>query len=188
MTTTTSDLFDVGQAPPLGVVPERMHAQVIRQSSFSQPVTAFKHEVVPVPSLGPHDVLVYVMAAGINYNNVWAALGVPVDVVRGHRMAGDAGDETGFHIGGSDASGIVYATGDNVTGIGVGDEVVLHCGIWDEDDEFIRGGGDPALSGSFRIWGYDSNWGSFAQFTRVRDTQCLPKPQRLSWEEAAAYM
>ena len=36
------------------------------------------------------------MAAGINYNNVWAALGVPI-------IAAQDGDETGFHIGGCDA-------------------------------------------------------------------------------------
>jgi crotonyl-CoA carboxylase/reductase len=39
-----------------------------------------------------------------------------------------------------------------------------------------------------RIWGYESNWGSFAQFTKVQDHQCVPKPARLTWEEAAAYM
>tara|TARA_B100001123_G_scaffold430326_3_gene550107 strand:+ start:3647 stop:4477 length:831 start_codon:yes stop_codon:yes gene_type:complete len=39
---------------------------------------------------------------------------------------------------------------------------------------------------SFRIWGYETNWGSFAQFTRVQAHQCLPKAPHLSWEEAAA--
>ena len=41
---------------------------------------------------------------------------------------------------------------------------------------------------SFRIWGYETNWGSFAQFTRVQAHQCLPKPKHLTWEAAAAYM
>ena len=186
MTTTTDTVFEVGEAPPLGVLPERMHAQTIRQSRFGEPTKAFAHEIVPVPSIGPDEVLVYVMAAGINYNNVWAALGKPVDVVRGHKMSGDAGDEQGFHIGGSDASGIVYAVGADVTNVKVGDEVVLHCGMWDPKD--AANGADPALSNSFRIWGYERNWGSFAQFTRVQSHQCLPKPPRLSWEEAAAYM
>jgi crotonyl-CoA carboxylase/reductase len=128
------------------------------------------------------------MAAGINYNNVWASLGRPVDVIRGHRQSRDAGDETGFHIGGSDSSGIVQAVGQAVTNVKVGDEVVVHCGMWDEDDPFVRSGGDPALSDSFRIWGFDTNWGSFAQFARVQSHQCLPKPPQLTWEAAAAYM
>jgi crotonyl-CoA carboxylase/reductase len=41
---------------------------------------------------------------------------------------------------------------------------------------------------SFRIWGYETSWGSFAQFTRVQAHQCLPKPKQLTWEAAAAYM
>jgi crotonyl-CoA carboxylase/reductase len=184
---TTQTVYEIGETPPLGAVPERMHAQVIRQSRYGEPIKAFAHEVVPVPPIGPEEVLVYVMAAGINYNNVWAALGTPVDVVRIHKQAGHAGDEAGFHIGGSDASGIVYAVGESVTSVKAGDHVVLHCGMWDQQDPFIQAGGDPALSSGFHIWGYDSNWGAFAQFTKVQAQQCLPKPPQLSWEEAAAY-
>ena len=40
-----------------------------------------------MPEIGPREVLVYVMAAGINYNNVWAALGIPVDVIKVHAQA-----------------------------------------------------------------------------------------------------
>jgi crotonyl-CoA carboxylase/reductase len=186
--TGTRSLYDLGEQPPLGVVPERMHAILIRQSRFGDPVQAMQQEVVRVPSLGPKDVLVYVMAAGVNYNNVWASLGVPVDVVRMHKQAGDAGDEAGFHLGGSDASGIVQAVGADVTNVKPGDEVVVHCGMWDDDDQQIKAGMDPAFSSSFRIWGYDSNWGSFAQFTRVQAHQCLPKPKRLGWAASAAYL
>jgi crotonyl-CoA carboxylase/reductase len=125
------------------------------------------------------------MAAGINYNNVWAALGVPVDVIRVHAQLGD---DSGFHIGGSDASGIVYAVGSDVTNVKVGDRVVVHCGVWDEDDPFIKAGGDPIVAPSNKIWGYETNWGSFAQFTKVQAHQCVPKPPHLTWEAAAAYM
>jgi crotonyl-CoA carboxylase/reductase len=186
--TSTLSLYELGQQPPLGHVPATMHAQVIRQSRYGRPVDGFKHEVVPSPLLRPDDIIVYVMAAGVNYNNVWASLGTPVDVIRSHRQARDAGDDQGFHIGGSDASGIVQAVGENVTSVKPGDEVVLHCGMWDEADAHILAGQDPAFSGSFRIWGYDSNWGSFAQFTRVQAHQCLAKPPHLSWEAAASYM
>ena len=127
--TAVRELYDLGEHPPLGEVPQRMHAQVIRQARYGEPVDAFQHEVVPVPQLGPDDVLVHVMAAGINYNNVWASLGIPVDIVRTHRQAGDAGDEEGFHLGGSDASGIVQAVGSAVTNVKPGDEVVVHCGM-----------------------------------------------------------
>ncbi|HLM51609.1 MAG TPA: zinc-binding dehydrogenase, partial [Solirubrobacteraceae bacterium] len=36
-------------------------------------------------------------------------------------------------------------------------------------------------------WGYETSWGSFAQFTKVQAQQLLPKPPSLSWEEAASY-
>ncbi|HVL33100.1 MAG TPA: alcohol dehydrogenase catalytic domain-containing protein, partial [Actinomycetota bacterium] len=105
-----------------------MYAHVIRPERFGEPEKAFQVEEIPVPEVGPHDALVLVMAAGINYNNVWAARGVPIDVLKVH---GKFGEPTDFHIGGSDASGIVYAVGDKVTNVKVGDRVVVHCGQWD---------------------------------------------------------
>src|SRR5437867_892469 len=101
-----------------------MFAQVIRPERFGEPEKAFHIEEIEVPSPGPEDALVAVMAAGINYNNVWAARGVPIDVTKVH---GKFGEPTDFHIGGSDASGIVYQVGDRVTNVKVGDRVVIHC-------------------------------------------------------------
>jgi crotonyl-CoA carboxylase/reductase len=37
------------------------------------------------------------------------------------------------------------------------------------------------------IWGYETTWGSFAQFTKVQAQQLLPRPQNLSWAESSAY-
>jgi crotonyl-CoA carboxylase/reductase len=179
------DLYDVGDAPPLGEVPANMHAWLIRPDRFGEPRHAFRREVVAVPSIGDDEVLVLVMAAGVNYNNVWAALGSPVDVIGARQKAGESEP---FHIGGSDASGIVYKVGKNVRSPRVGDEVVVHCGTWSADCPLVRAGTDPMYSPTFRIWGYETNWGSFAQFTRVQAHQCLPKPRHLSWEQAGAYM
>jgi crotonyl-CoA carboxylase/reductase len=179
----STDIFPLGERPPLGTIPARMHAQLVRASRFGSPISAMQPEVVPVPSIGPDDALVYVMAAGVNYNNVWAALGTPVDVIAARQKAGEAED---FHIGGSDASGIVYAVGEKVRNVRVGDEVVVHCGTWDVHAPEVLAGDDPMFSPSFRIWGYETNWGSFAQFTKVQAHQCLPKAKHLTWEAAAA--
>jgi len=138
-----SDLYEIGQLPPLGEVPPRMYAQVIRPERFGEPETAFQVEAVETPPVGPGEALVLVMAAGINYNNVWAAKGVPVDVTKVH---GRFGEPTDFHVGGSDASGVVYALGDGVTNIEVGDHVVLHCGQWDPADPLIVAGEDPGFA------------------------------------------
>ena len=179
------ELYGLGEVPDLGVVPPRMLAQLIRAERFGEPRDAFKEEAVAIPALGPHDVLVYVMAAGVNYNNVWAAMGIPIDVIKTRQKKGEKED---FHIGGSDASGVVWAVGTDVTNVKVGDEVVVHCGMWDHDDPWVMSGKDPMFAPTQRIWGYESNWGSFAQYTKVQDHQCLPKPEHLTWEEAAAYM
>ena len=175
----------LGEVPPLGVVPTLMRAQTLRAARYGEPLTAFAEEIVPTPILGPRDVLVYVMAAGVNYNNVWAAMGMPVDVIATRNKRGEPED---FHIGGSDASGVVWAVGADVRSVAVGDEVVVHCGMWDPADPHVLAGKDPMLAPSQRIWGYESNWGSFAQYTKVQDHQCLPKPPHLTWEQAASYM
>lgn len=179
-------VYEIGTQPPLGTVPEEMYAQVIRQRRFGEPRRAFAVERVPVPAIRADEVLVWVMAAGINYNGVWAALGAPVDVIKARQR--DGSDPADFHIAGSDASGIVYAIGAAVKGLEVGDEVVIHCGTWNPRCPGVLAGIDPMYSPSFRIWGYETNWGSFAQMTRVQAHQCLPKPEHLTWEEAAAYM
>ena len=119
------DLYALGEMPPLGQVPAQMHAQLIRQDRFGEPNKAFREEVVDVPAeLKPDEVLVWVMAAGINYNNVWAGLGSPVDVIAARKKDKDFGDDLPFHIGGSDASGIVWKTGSAVTQLKVGDRVI----------------------------------------------------------------
>jgi crotonyl-CoA carboxylase/reductase len=183
--TTSIDVYELGDVPELGVVPPRMLAQVIRAERFGEPRDAFQREAVAVPALGPHDVLVYVMAAGVNYNNVWAAMGIPIDVIKARQKKGEP---ESFHVGGSDASGVVWAVGAEVTSVQIGDEVVVHCGMWDPDDPWVVAGKDSMFAPSQRIWGYESNWGSFAQYAKVQDHQCLPKPPHLTWEAAAAYM
>jgi crotonyl-CoA carboxylase/reductase len=125
------------------------------------------------------------MATGINYNNVWAALGYPVDVIAERQKKGET--ET-FHAGGSDASGIVWAVGAEVDNVSVGDEVVVHSGWWEPDDPWVLCGKDPMLAPSTRIWGYQTNYGSYCQFARAQSHQCQPKPKHLTWEEAGCYM
>ena len=172
------DLYDIGEVPPLGHVPKKMHAWVIRRDREGPPEDAMQLEVVPTWELDSHDVLVLVMAAGVNYNGVWASLGQPISTFDVHK-----GD---FHIAGSDASGIVWAVGSKVKNWKVGDEVVIHCNQDDGDDEECNGG-DPMLSLTQRIWGYETPDGSFAQFTRVQAQQLMPRPQHLTWEECACY-
>ena len=173
----------IGTLPPVGEVPQKMFAQAIRQDRFGDPRTAFQVEEVDVPQLKPHEVLIGVMAAGINYNNVWAARGTPIDIIAIRQREGEPYD---FHIGGSDVSGIVYAVGAAVHNVAIGAEVVVHHGYWRLDDPWVKAGKDPMLAPSASIWGYNTNFGSFGQFCVAQAHQVLPKAGHLTWEEAAA--
>src|ERR687885_333787 len=144
-----------------GEPPETMAAWVIREERQGEPLDAFRLEEMEVPEPGAFEVTVRVMAAGVNFNNVWAALGQPVSVFRYH--------PEDHHIGGSDAS-----------------EVVIHCNQASYEDPEVHGL-DPLAAPSQQIWGYETTWGSFAQFCKVQAQQLLPKPAALTWEEAASY-
>ncbi len=179
------ELYDLGARPPLGESPETMHAFVVRQDRFGEPKDSWRREIIDTPEIGPLDVLIYVMATGINYNNVWAGLGYPLDVIADRQKKGEPED---FHAGGSDCAGIVWAVGDAVTEVVPGDEVVAHSGWWEPDDPWVLSGKDPMLAPSTRIWGYQTNYGSYCQFARAQSHQCQAKPKHLTWEEAGCYM
>lgn len=164
-----------------GELPEKMAAWVIRQEREGEPKDAFQVEEVEVPEPAAFEVIVRVMAAGVNFNNVWASFGKPISVF----PYGDH-PEYGHHIGGSDASGIVWKVGPGVQNWKVGDEVVIHCNQASYEDVEVHGL-DPMAAPSQRIWGYETTWGSFAQFTKVQAQQLLPKPKNLSWVDCSAY-
>ncbi len=179
MAVDVSQVATVATEP--GTLPETMTAWVIREERFGEPVDAFQVEQIETPAPGAFEVVVRVMAAGVNFNNVWAALGEPVSVMK----YGDH-PQYGHHIGGSDASGIVWKVGEGVTRWQPGDEVVIHCNQASYEDPEVHGL-DPLAAPSQQIWGYETTWGSFAQFCKVQAQQLLPKPAHLSWEEAASY-
>ena len=91
-TSAPKELYGIGEIPPLGVVPPKMHAWAIRKERHGPPESSFQLEVLPTWPVGEDEVLVYVMAAGVNYNGVWAGLGIPVSPIDSHRNP--------FHVAG----------------------------------------------------------------------------------------
>src|SRR3954471_13817840 len=162
-----------------GELPKTMAAWVIRQEREGEPMDAFQIEEIEVPEPQAFEVVVRVMAAGVNFNNVWASLGKPVSVFRYH-------PNEDHHIGGSDCSGIVWKVGPGVTRWKIGDEVVIHCNQASYEAVEVHRP-DPLAAPSQKIWGYETSWGSYAQFCKVQAQQLLAKPEHLSWEEAASY-
>jgi crotonyl-CoA carboxylase/reductase len=121
------------------------------------------------------------MAAGLNFNSIWAALAEPISVF----PYGDH-PEWGHHIGGSDASGVVWKVGAGVERWKPGDEVVIHANQASYEDPEVHGL-DPLAAPSQLGYGYQTTWGTFAQFCKVQAQQLLPKPANLSWVDASAY-
>ena len=184
MSTATKDLYALGEAPPLGQVPPTMHAMTIRQERFGEPKDAFQPEVVPVPEIGPREALVYVMAAGINYNNVWAALGIARRRHQGARSRAATRPASTSAAATRRASSTRSAAKSRTSRSATRSSSTAARGIRRRAD--VKAGDDPMFAPSFKIWGYETNWGSFAQFTKVQAHQCLPKAKHLTWEAAAA--
>lgn len=161
------------------VLPDEMLAWVVREARHGDPVDAMKLETVPVPRPGVGEVIIRVKAAGVNYNHVWACRGRPVPISALH-------PDDPLHIGGSDAAGVVAAVGPGVRTWKVGDEVITHpnqsCGQCEACN-----GLEPLSCLHQKAWGFETSWGSFAQYARVQAQQLLPRPARLSWTEAACY-
>jgi crotonyl-CoA carboxylase/reductase len=164
-----------------GELPETMAAWVLRREREGDLGGAYEVESVSVPEPGAFEVIVRVMAAGVNFNSIWAALGKPISVF-------DYGDhqEWGHHIAGSDASGVVWKVGAGVTRWKPGDEVVIHANQASYEDGEVHGL-DPLAAPSQLGWGYQTTFGSFAQFCKVQAQQLLPKPPHLSWVDSSAY-
>ena len=138
-------------------------------------VDVLKYEDVPVPALGPHDVLVKVKAAGCNYNDIWACRGMP-------------GLKVIFpHISGSDLAGEISEIGSEVTSVQRGDRVVLHPGVSCRICEYCTSGQEYFCRG-FMIYGFQTGplQGSHAEYAKVPDVNLIPMPSRLSFEEAAS--
>lgn len=127
---------------------------------------------LPEPDCSGRDVVVAVKAAALNHLDIWMRKG----------RAGVALPMP--HVLGSDGAGVVSAVGEGVTDWKPGDEVILDPGL-------SCGRCEPCLRGehsecaSFTIVGMGCH-GTFAQYVRVPDVNLRPKPNHLTWTEAAA--
>jgi crotonyl-CoA carboxylase/reductase len=178
------EVFPLGAEVSLDTLPDKMYAWTVREERFGEPQFAFQKEIVPLPQIGPADMLIYNMVAGFNYNGVWAGLGKPKNVIADHSKY-DKENDVDFHICGSESSAIVVRVGSKVKKFKIGDEIIAGGTQYDPSCPIVKSGLDPILSPTSRIWGYEANWGSFAQFSKVQEHQCVLKPKSLDWYEAA---
>jgi crotonyl-CoA reductase len=143
---------------------------------------------VPMPELAPDEALVAVMASAMNYNTVWSARFEPVPTFLFLNHLAKSGGwnqrhDLPHHVLGSDAAGIVVRVGPAVDGWSAGDPVVIFPG-WG-NAERCAAYHDHVLSKDSLAWGFETNFGGLAHLAVVKNTQLLPKPAHLTWEEAA---
>ncbi|WP_298034420.1 crotonyl-CoA carboxylase/reductase [uncultured Desulfovibrio sp.] len=164
--------------------------KILRISDDSERLrTAFHIEKnIPTPQPGSEEVLVKVMASGTNFNTIWSLTRKPVSTFdRLSRFAKNDPDAArhnlDYQILGSDAAGVVVKTGSGVRNCKPGDRVVIHGALFEHQSPSTYE--DYLTDEQTRIWGYETNFGAFADYCLVRATQILPKPRHLSWAEAA---
>jgi zinc-binding alcohol dehydrogenase/oxidoreductase len=121
---------------------------------------------IPVPQPGHGEALVKVRAAALNHRDVFITQG---------RYPGIALPVTL----GSDGAGTVQALGAGVTGLELGDEVVIDPMLDWGDDERVW---DPQRSNLLGM----PRPGTFAGYVSVPAANIYPKPAALAMEEAAA--
>lgn len=145
---------------------------------------------VEIPKVRFDEVLIKVKTSSLNYNSIWSALSVPISpfqLINRHvqRNAFDRDHMQNFAIFGSDAAGIVCEVGEGVKKWKSGDEVIVHCNVVDAQDPIIQR--DGLLSETQSIWGYETNFGAFAEYSKVKSSQLIKKPKHLSWEIAGSF-
>ncbi len=128
---------------------------------------------LPVPEIGPNEVLVRVKTAALNHLDIFVRNGLP-------------GLKLKFpHIMGSDGAGVVEKVGENVKNLQPGDEVVLNPGISCGTCEFCLRG-EHSLCVTFHLLGEHVD-GTYAEFVKAPAINCYPRPKGLTWEESAAF-
>ncbi len=148
--------------------------------AHGEPRDALRAVQAAVPAIGPDEALGYVLYAGLTYNTIFAARGVPISVFDLH--------DRDLHVVGSGAVVLVAALGSLVAREGrlrVGELRVLYPGV--SDLLSPRAGEDP-MHAEFKIQGYETPDGSFAQFVRGQAPQWLAHSERLTLAEGSSYM
>jgi NADPH:quinone reductase-like Zn-dependent oxidoreductase len=145
--------------------------KAIRFTQHGDP-EVLQYTEAPDPAILPHEVLVRVKACALNYLDLWVRRGLPgISIPLPH-------------IPGSDIAGEVAQIGANVTTVKVGQKVVLIPGVTCGECAACCAGNDNGCR-QYTNLGYLID-GGCAELVRAPEVNCLPYPENLSFEEAAA--
>jgi len=124
------------------------------------------------PHAGAGEVTVEVKACALNHLDIWTRTGMPNVRIEMPRILG------------SDVSGIVVETGEGVTDVPLGEEVVLQPGLSCRRCLRCLQGRDNECQ-QYKVLGSRVD-GGYTERLSVPVENLLPKPKRLSFEEAAS--
>lgn len=126
---------------------------------------------IAAPEVGPGDVRIRPRASALNHMDLWLTRAMPRPPLP--------------HVPGCDVAGVVESVGSGVSGIEVGDEVVVNpsvCPI----DTVIAHGDDAPMHPGLEIVG-EHRWGGHGELVTVPARNVAPRPTGRSWVEAAAF-
>ena len=127
---------------------------------------------IPEPKIGARDILVRVKACALNRLDLWVRMGIP-----GVKFPLP-------HTPGSDIAGEVAKTGSEVSRVQVGDSLVLCPGVSCNACDICAQGLDNQCP-KYTLLGYMLE-GGYAEYVVAPEVNAYPKPEALSFEEAAS--
>jgi NADPH:quinone reductase-like Zn-dependent oxidoreductase len=125
----------------------------------------------PDPKAGPGQVVVGIRAAALNHLDIFVRNGIP--------------DVPLPQVPGADGSGVVEEIGEGVSGLAVGDRVLVQPGLFCGACEFCLSG-EQTLCVRYGILGEHAP-GTFAEKALLPARNLFPIPDGLSFEQAAAF-
>jgi zinc-binding alcohol dehydrogenase/oxidoreductase len=143
-----------------------VHAWILDESPGS-----YRYGELPDPAVGPGDVRVRPVASALNHMDLWVTRGRPRPDLP--------------HVPGCDVAGVVESVGSGVSGVAVGDEVVINPAV-SPLDMVVAHGDDAPMYPGFQIVG-EQRWGGHADLVTVPARNIVPKPENRSWAECAAF-
>jgi 2-desacetyl-2-hydroxyethyl bacteriochlorophyllide A dehydrogenase len=138
-----------------------------------KPGQPLEMQEVPIPQIGPKDVLIQVKAAGVCHSDVHYRAGVspvhPLPLTLGHEVAG-----------------VVEQVGPGVTGLASGDRVCLHYMITCGDCIYCSRGSEQFCT-SGQMLGKNRD-GGYAEYISVPARNAFPLPDEVPFEQGAVMM
>ncbi len=148
-----------------------VYEQYTNDDDFSK---ILKIKDIPIPEPKPDEVVFKVMAASLNYDDIWGMRGKPLAIPLPH-------------ISGTDAAGLVTAIGSDVKNIKVGDRVVSHGNMSCRVCKRCTSGREYDCK-KRTIWGFETGplWGGYCEYAHLPEVNTVKIPDTVSYEEAAA--